>query len=68
MADISLSFGHGLRGVLPTISGTVDLLSLGEWVGRTFAAAVRPSFQVVATCGGRNRPCARALLPSVVVR
>eukprot|EP00971_Amphidinium_carterae_P193885 3847021-Amphidinium_carterae.1 len=30
MADITMSFGHGLRGLLPSIPGTVRLLSLGE--------------------------------------
>eukprot|EP00971_Amphidinium_carterae_P103697 2053167-Amphidinium_carterae.1 len=30
MADIILSFGHGLRGLLPRISGTVGLLSVWE--------------------------------------
>eukprot|EP00971_Amphidinium_carterae_P260544 5169208-Amphidinium_carterae.1 len=30
MADITISFGHGLRGLLPSISGTVGLLSLWE--------------------------------------
>eukprot|EP00971_Amphidinium_carterae_P194057 3850592-Amphidinium_carterae.1 len=30
MADITLSFGHGLKGLLPSISGTVGLLSLWE--------------------------------------
>eukprot|EP00971_Amphidinium_carterae_P166742 3304348-Amphidinium_carterae.1 len=30
MADIIISLGHGLRGWLPTIPGTVGLLSLWE--------------------------------------
>eukprot|EP00971_Amphidinium_carterae_P300404 5968781-Amphidinium_carterae.1 len=30
MADITISFGHGLKGVLPSIPGTVGLLSLWE--------------------------------------
>eukprot|EP00971_Amphidinium_carterae_P246433 4894638-Amphidinium_carterae.1 len=30
MADIAISLGHGLRGLLPSISGTVGLLSLFE--------------------------------------
>eukprot|EP00971_Amphidinium_carterae_P106288 2105293-Amphidinium_carterae.1 len=30
MADIIITFGHGLRGLLPSISGTVGLLSLWE--------------------------------------
>eukprot|EP00971_Amphidinium_carterae_P170068 3369749-Amphidinium_carterae.1 len=30
MADITISTGHGLRGLLPSISGTVGLLSLWE--------------------------------------
>eukprot|EP00971_Amphidinium_carterae_P247812 4920719-Amphidinium_carterae.1 len=30
MADIIISLGHGLRGLLPSISGTVGLLSLWE--------------------------------------
>eukprot|EP00971_Amphidinium_carterae_P306418 6089263-Amphidinium_carterae.1 len=30
MADITISLGHGLRGLLPSISGTVGLLSLWE--------------------------------------
>eukprot|EP00971_Amphidinium_carterae_P320724 6374737-Amphidinium_carterae.1 len=30
MADITISMGHGLRGVLPSIRGTVGLLSLWE--------------------------------------
>eukprot|EP00971_Amphidinium_carterae_P111968 2217551-Amphidinium_carterae.1 len=30
MADIIISFGHGLRGMLPRISGTVALLSVWE--------------------------------------
>eukprot|EP00971_Amphidinium_carterae_P146979 2912751-Amphidinium_carterae.1 len=30
MAEITISLGHGLRGMLPSISGTVGLLSLWE--------------------------------------
>eukprot|EP00971_Amphidinium_carterae_P106931 2117861-Amphidinium_carterae.1 len=30
MAEITMSFGHGLRGLLPSIPGTVGLLSLWE--------------------------------------
>eukprot|EP00971_Amphidinium_carterae_P327483 6458878-Amphidinium_carterae.1 len=30
MLDITISFGHGLQGLLPSISGTVGLLSLWE--------------------------------------
>eukprot|EP00971_Amphidinium_carterae_P247302 4911185-Amphidinium_carterae.1 len=30
MADITISFGHGLRGLLPGIPGTIGLLSLWE--------------------------------------
>eukprot|EP00971_Amphidinium_carterae_P343738 6483681-Amphidinium_carterae.1 len=30
MADITISLGHGLRGLVPSISGTVGLLSLWE--------------------------------------
>eukprot|EP00971_Amphidinium_carterae_P099936 1976166-Amphidinium_carterae.1 len=30
MADITISFGYGLRGLLPSITGTVGLLSLWE--------------------------------------
>eukprot|EP00971_Amphidinium_carterae_P067332 1333107-Amphidinium_carterae.1 len=30
MAEIAVSFGHGLRGLLPSIRGTVSLLSLWE--------------------------------------
>eukprot|EP00971_Amphidinium_carterae_P230647 4577373-Amphidinium_carterae.1 len=30
MADITISLGHGLRGWLPSISGTVGLLSVWE--------------------------------------
>eukprot|EP00971_Amphidinium_carterae_P008298 163819-Amphidinium_carterae.2 len=30
MADIILSFGHGLMGLLPSISGTLGLLGLCE--------------------------------------
>eukprot|EP00971_Amphidinium_carterae_P161072 3193886-Amphidinium_carterae.1 len=30
MASITISFGHGLKGLLPSISGTVGLLSLWE--------------------------------------
>eukprot|EP00971_Amphidinium_carterae_P166213 3294468-Amphidinium_carterae.1 len=30
MAEIIMSFGHGLRGVLPSIPGTVSLLSVWE--------------------------------------
>eukprot|EP00971_Amphidinium_carterae_P323517 6429132-Amphidinium_carterae.3 len=30
MAETTVSFGHGLKGLLPSISGTVSLLSLWE--------------------------------------
>eukprot|EP00971_Amphidinium_carterae_P254898 5060020-Amphidinium_carterae.1 len=30
MANISIGFGHGLRGLLPRIPGTVGLLSLRD--------------------------------------
>eukprot|EP00971_Amphidinium_carterae_P211953 4205809-Amphidinium_carterae.1 len=30
MSDIILSFGHGLRGLLPNIPGTMSLFSLWE--------------------------------------
>eukprot|EP00971_Amphidinium_carterae_P074989 1481908-Amphidinium_carterae.1 len=29
-ADITINFGHGLRGLLPSVPGTVGLLSVGE--------------------------------------
>eukprot|EP00971_Amphidinium_carterae_P312112 6204002-Amphidinium_carterae.1 len=30
MAEVVLSFGHGLKGLLPNIPGTVSVLSLWE--------------------------------------
>eukprot|EP00971_Amphidinium_carterae_P222750 4420655-Amphidinium_carterae.1 len=40
MADITTSFGHGLRGVLPSVSGTMILLSLWE---NGLEGQIRPS-------------------------
>eukprot|EP00971_Amphidinium_carterae_P286618 5690181-Amphidinium_carterae.1 len=50
MADITISAGHGLRGSLPSISGTVGLLNLAEnGLEGHFSMAFNPSSRLASS-------------------